>query len=290
MDAAAKILHISNMNQRVPDYALYGEATALPDLLHVEALGARAALHDWVIRPHRHGWLHQIFLITSGAGVLTLEGRDIPLHLPVLLNVPPGVVHGLRMARGTLGHVVTLPVPLTERLLHGMPLLSARLAEPLVLAADATLPPLIAQLEQAHRSPEGPLPGTRALLLSGLAAQLLATVAGMGGASGSDLFQRFQTLVEAQWRAAWPVERYAAALGISPTHLGRICRAASGQGPLRLITMRRMREACRLLAYTRMSVAEVGYALGFDDPAYFTRSFGRAMGETPRDYRRRVGG
>jgi hypothetical protein len=37
-----------------------------------------------------------------------------------------------------------------------------------------------------------------------------------------------------------------------------------------------------------MPVAEIGYALGFDDPAYFSRAFRRQMGETPSACRRRL--
>jgi hypothetical protein len=38
-----------------------------------------------------------------------------------------------------------------------------------------------------------------------------------------------------------------------------------------------MREACRLLVYTRASVASVGYSLGYEDPSYFSRAFRRAI-------------
>jgi AraC family transcriptional activator of pobA len=46
-----------------------------------------------------------------------------------------------------------------------------------------------------------------------------------------------------------------------------------------------MREARRNLAYTSMSVATVAYALGFGDPAYFTRAFTRTVGVSPRTFR-----
>jgi hypothetical protein len=32
----------------------------------------------------------------------------------------------------------------------------------------------------------------------------------------------------------------------------------------------------------------VGYQLGFEDPAYFSRAFRRHLGESPRDYRARL--
>lgn len=46
-------------------------------------------------------------------------------------------------------------------------------------------------------------------------------------------------------------------------------------------------EAKRQLRYTSKAVSEIAYALGFDDPAYFTRFFSRRAGMSPRAYRAR---
>jgi len=48
-----------------------------------------------------------------------------------------------------------------------------------------------------------------------------------------------------------------------------------------------IQEACRLLAFTQLSVAEVGYRLGFADPSYFSRRFRAVQQETPSVYRQR---
>jgi len=52
---------------------------------------------------------------------------------------------------------------------------------------------------------------------------------------------------------------------------------------------RRALEAQRLLTYSSMTVSEVGYALGFDDPAYFSRAFRADVGQSPADFRRMRG-
>jgi AraC family transcriptional activator of pobA len=46
-------------------------------------------------------------------------------------------------------------------------------------------------------------------------------------------------------------------------------------------------EAERQLRYTGMSVAQVAYFLGFEDPAYFTRFFSRRTGVSPKVFRGR---
>jgi AraC family transcriptional activator of pobA len=98
-------------------------------------------------------------------------------------------------------------------------------------------------------------------------------------------FRAFEALVRKEARSAWRLADYAQALGISTRHLSRICHAASGVPAAAYIETARLTEARRLLVYSRDSVAEIGYQLGFDDPSYFSRAFRRHTGQTPSDYR-----
>jgi AraC family transcriptional activator of pobA len=47
------------------------------------------------------------------------------------------------------------------------------------------------------------------------------------------------------------------------------------------------REACRRLAYTRMTAPSIVYQLGFNDPSYFSRAFRSHVGLSPLAYRAR---
>lgn len=86
----------------------------------------------------------------------------------------------------------------------------------------------------------------------------------------------------------WSVQRYAAALGVSGEQLNRACRATGGRAPLRIVHDRLMAEAKRSLIFTAMSMQEIGFSLGFNDPAYFTRFFVQREGRAPSVYRRTV--
>jgi len=103
-----------------------------------------------------------------------------------------------------------------------------------------------------------------------------------------ELLARFETLIEARFATHQPVADYAAALGVGPTHLSRVCRAATGRPASALIQDRLIREARRNLVYTNLSVSAIAYALGFSDPAYFSRVFTRATGLSPRAFRGRA--
>jgi AraC-like DNA-binding protein len=50
----------------------------------------------------------------------------------------------------------------------------------------------------------------------------------------------------------------------------------------------RLETACRLLERSETSLAEIATAMGYADPASFTRAFQRWTGETPSAFRRRI--
>ncbi len=81
---------------------------------------------------------------------------------------------------------------------------------------------------------------------------------------------------------------YARELAVTPpTHLSRVMRAATGRPASAAIEERIIREARRNLAFSNLSVQEVAYHLGYNDPAYFSRVFARATGgQSPRAFRR----
>jgi AraC family 4-hydroxyphenylacetate 3-monooxygenase operon regulatory protein len=103
------------------------------------------------------------------------------------------------------------------------------------------------------------------------------------------IFHRFNAQIEDHYREHWPLSRYAQAMGVTEARLNDICRRIADLPSKRLVHERLMQEARRLLLFTSSSVNEIGYQLGFKDPAYFTRFFSREAGMTPSEYRSREG-
>ena len=114
----------------------------------------------------------------------------------------------------------------------------------------------------------------------------------MGSASVSKAARhvaRFSSLVDMNFQTHVPLVHYARQLGISVAHLNALCRQETGRSALELVHARVALEAKRMLVYTSMTVRDVSDALGFSDPAYFTRFFRRHAGVAPRDFRQRAG-
>ena len=290
-------LYDSNMakaalSPSIQTYNLFGESRDLPDVVHCETIAARSILHDWEFAPHRHARLHQILLIARGGGEATLEGRAHTLRPMRVVNVPIGHVHGFSFERGTQGWVVTFAAEMLDQVLTASEGLRGVLAHSLVLRGT---PPIRMAMEQifaefANRR------FARAHVLRGLSSVLIGLVAREiagghqtpEGMPGTELFHRFEALLEQHFLEHWTVSDYAGALSVTPTHLSRLARSATGHAASHLIVDRIVREARRNLVYTNLPISTIAYALGFNDPAYFSRIFSGATGLSPRAYRGKV--
>lgn len=104
-------------------------------------------------------------------------------------------------------------------------------------------------------------------------------------AADPTLLAQFTALVETHYATRHQVAQYAGLLHRSPGYLNERVRQLSGQPALAHIHARLVLEAKRYLFHTRLSVAEISFALGFDDPSYFGRFFRRDTGLSPASYR-----
>lgn len=81
------------------------------------------------------------------------------------------------------------------------------------------------------------------------------------------------------------VATLAAQANVSPSHYFALFKRRTGCAPIDYFIRLRMRQACRLLDTTAMSVKEIAAALGYDDPFYFSRIFKSVNDVPPSDYR-----
>jgi AraC family transcriptional activator of pobA len=291
------------MTENIPKFFLYGEADKEAGLhfLHVETIPARSVLHDWHIAPHRHSNLFQLLLAIGGGGELRADSLTQDFRAPALVTVPPGVVHGYRFQPGTEGWVITLSDSFAGEILGardadiGPVMTEARLL-PLDADDDAAqnLHALFAAIAREFRDPAlGSLAAIAAHIRLVFVAQARLRQADRQAALSRDadaaLFARFRSLVEQHYRDHLAVSTYARELAVTEKRLTAACRRVAEKAPLDVIHARLLIEAKRNLLYTSMTVAEAGYALGFRDPAYFTRFFTRRAGVAPKQFKSAAG-
>jgi AraC-like DNA-binding protein len=74
-------------------------------------------------------------------------------------------------------------------------------------------------------------------------------------------------------------------LHVSPRYLSDLLKAETGKTAQELIHLFLISEAKNILAGTGKTVAEIAYALGFENLPYFSRLFKKQVGKTPVEYR-----
>jgi AraC-like DNA-binding protein len=76
--------------------------------------------------------------------------------------------------------------------------------------------------------------------------------------------------------------------GLSAFHFLRLFARIVGATPHQYLIRARLRRAARLLAESEQPVTDIAYDIGFGDLSNFVRTFGRAAGLSPREFRRRA--
>ncbi len=98
-------------------------------------------------------------------------------------------------------------------------------------------------------------------------------------------FKSFLRILEDNFRRNVSVEFYAEKLNMTARNLNLICRNILQRSVSEIVETRKLTEAKNLLLHTDMTVAEIGYELGYNEKAYFTRVFKKKAGMTPTEFR-----
>jgi AraC family transcriptional activator of pobA len=100
-----------------------------------------------------------------------------------------------------------------------------------------------------------------------------------------NIVHSFIFLIDLHLKDHWTIDQYARQIGVSKERLTTAVRRATQKSPLELVHAHLMAEAKSMLENSSMQVAEVAYALGFRDAAYFNRFFSKIEGISPGRFR-----
>ena len=281
-------------------YRLYGEDDSnLPDFIHCETMQYRSEKHDWVIEPHLHAHLFQVFLIEEGEVHYQFEQNGSVVHGGSIVFIPENTLHGLNVSKDVKGMVLTLSSSFLETLFQSSPSILAELSSTKVLTdlknhkafqvVKQTIYDLYEELQDA-------LPG-KTLVLQSYFSLLLCNIYRLSinksdkavttESRNTQYFSRFLRNMKQAYTPQKPISAYARELQITPVHLNRICQSTVGKSALQTVHDFLVLEAKKYLKHTEYSISEIAYRLNFEDPAYFSRFFSKLAGCSPKQFRER---
>ena len=278
MDRECNSLDYPNM-KTIPSYALYGETESdEQEWLHWETIQSRSRLHNYRIAAHRHEQFCQILYLTGGRGRVILDGATVELVPPSVAVVPAMTVHAYQFSDDVDGVVVTL----MERDLREAGEVQAQVVSGRGEVGEA-IDQLIAEADRPGAGHGMAMRARIALLV--VAIQRVRQASAMIGPQVSRRSvlhaQAFRWMVDQRFRQTRRIADYADALGISQTHLNRVCREVLGVSALAVVERRVALEARRQLLFSALSIKQIGAELGYEDPAYFSRVLKRVLGKPP---------
>ena len=99
------------------------------------------------------------------------------------------------------------------------------------------------------------------------------------------LFLKFLEMVRRNFKNNLSVKKIASGLGTTESKLNELSKFHTGKTAQNVIYGLIVSEAKRLFAYEKLSVKEVAYELGFNDPFYFSNFFKKHTNQSPKYYK-----
>jgi AraC family transcriptional regulator, transcriptional activator of pobA len=274
---------------------LYGELNASPasDYIFSELISTRSKDFDWVIRPHIHTKLFQIFMVESGKVKFQDSFQEKDVESPCLIIIPPATLHGLRYSPDVKGRILTISVSILENIFPSSTLLS--LTSPQILEKfgdDYSLEEIQNLIKNIDQELFGDFP-ERQLMVQTYITQLFVIIQRILQNSENNYiekspfllhFKHFQKLIKTSENPK-TIPEFAQELNLSAVHLNRICQNVVGKSALQVVQEYLIEESKKYLEYTSHSVSEIAYLLKFEYPNYFAKLFKKQTGISPTEYR-----
>lgn len=227
---------------------------------------------------------HHLYWITRGQGRVIVSCINRGYGPNTAIWVPSGTIMALELSQQIQGLVLEIPTG------QGLDLpLNAHHLRISNIEAQGNL---TSAIERIERELVGQAPGmdralrAYALLISTALERELHRQDGMVRRKKTHILaEKFSSLLEGSYHMGFGVADFARELGVTPTHLSRICREAAGRPAHALIHERVMHEARVMLSDTKLTARAISEKLGFSSPAYFTRAFAAYTGKTPSEFR-----
>ncbi len=269
-------------------------------LIFVYPFGVIGKENNNSVSSHAHNNQFQIFVVIEGETNLIYNNKKIHIEGPSFITIPKNTDHGFEHLTELKGWIISL----SDNVLEHMIKREAEVVEAIEMFqvtkvvkkeySEEVFKTMLNCIKEYQSQDTG-----RLLMLEYLVGQLIVQLRRlpqslqytipMANNSAIIYYRRFKQLIRESSSYKKTIEEYAADLKIASGHLSRICNSVAFKSPKEIIIDYYITQAQLFFSDGEKSISEVSYALGFDDPSYFSRVFKRKIGLTPNEFRKKIG-
>ncbi len=253
----------------------------------LKTLAQWAGTAPWrVSLPHARD-THALIWITRGQGRCLLGGRRRGLSVHTAVVIPAHTLFALEPGAQSFGLVCEVPAK-SPILMPDDPMV-LRIREPRAQAELTNLLETMQRDQNEARAFWDEAMNAHASLITVWLRRMIIEQDDdpMPRETASDrLLSAYAALVERDHASGRSMQDYARRLGVTPTHLTRVCKRAIDMTAADLLTRRVLYAARDLLETTRLPANQIAARLGFRSAAYFSRFIQRHTGKPPSKLRK----
>ncbi|MAM30135.1 MAG: hypothetical protein CMC13_14030 [Flavobacteriaceae bacterium] len=222
---------------------------------------------------------HTILSATNGKEGFEAAKERIPDV--IISDVMMPVADGFELTKNCKEDTLTSHIPIL--LLTAKNAMTAQL-EGLEIGADAYLTkPFSSKLLKARVKN---LIENRRKLQQRFAQDVILTPKEIAITSADELFlERLQKVLDEHLtNSEFSATTFCEEMGVSRMQLHRKLKALTGYSTTEFIRSQRLKLSKQLIEKDKISISEVGYTVGFNDPSYFSKCFKQEFGHSPTDF------
>ncbi|MDZ7899788.1 MAG: helix-turn-helix domain-containing protein [Arcicella sp.] len=280
---------------------LYGDLNGKysAEYIFLELIETRSQTFDWVIKPHIHTNLFQVFIVEKGEVSFQEATQNHQVQAPCIFIIPPTHLHGLTYTPDVRGYILSISESMMEDIFKTFSATFQSFTQIHILC-HFNEPNSFQKIVEGVKEIEKELFTEnieRAAMLKSHLINFFVRLYRMSQEASENIkkdshsltyFRKFQRSIKnSEYPKSIPV--FASELNITPVHLNRICKNITGKSAVELVHQNLIIEAQKYLLHTSYSVSEIAYILKFEYPNYFAKFFKKYTNKTPTEYRENRG-